>query len=52
MKKLILGLIILLIVIIIAIIYMFRNNEDSNLTKVTLAEVAHTIFLRTTICCY
>ena len=44
MKKLILGLIILLIVIIIAIIYVFKNNEDSNLTKVTLAEVAHTIF--------
>lgn len=44
MKKLFLGLIILLIVIIIAIIYVFKNNEDSNLTKVTLAEVAHTIF--------
>jgi len=44
MKKFILGLIILLLVIIIAIYYVFKNNEKSNLTKVTLAEVAHTIF--------
>lgn len=44
MKKIFLGLIILLIVIIIAIIYMFRKTNNTNLTKVTLAEVAHTIF--------
>ena len=44
MKKIILGLLLLLLVIIIAIIYVFKNNKDKNLTKVTLAEVAHTIF--------
>ena len=44
MKKFILGAILLLLVITIAIYYVFRNDENSNLTKVTLAEVAHTIF--------
>lgn len=44
MKKFLLGAILLLLVIVIAIYYVFRNNEESNLTKVTLAEVAHTVF--------
>lgn len=44
MKKIFLGVIILCLVIIIAIYYVFKNEENSNLTKVTLAEVAHTIF--------
>lgn len=44
MKKFLLGVIILLIVIIIAIYSVFKDDEESNLTKVTLAEVAHTIF--------
>ena len=44
MKKIFIGAIILLIVIIIAIYYVFKEEENSNLTKVTLAEVAHTIF--------
>lgn len=44
MKKFILGAILLLLVIVIAIYYVFKNDEDSKLTKVTLAEVAHTIF--------
>lgn len=44
MKKFIIGIIILLLVIVIAIYSVFKNKEDSNLTKVTLAEVAHTIF--------
>ena len=44
MKKFLIGAIILLIVIIIAIYYVFKEEENSNLTKVTLAEVAHTIF--------
>ena len=38
------GVIILCLVIIIAIYYIFKDNDNSNLTKVTLAEVAHTIF--------
>lgn len=44
MKKLFLGVIILLIVIIIAIYSVFKKEENTNLTKVTLAEVAHTVF--------
>ena len=44
MKKIILGTIILCIIIIITIHSIIKNNEKSNLTKVTLAEVAHTIF--------
>lgn len=44
MKKLLIGIIILLLVIVIAIISIFNEKEETNLTKVTLAEVAHTIF--------
>ena len=44
MKKYLIGVIILFIVIIIAIYSIFKDEEKSNLTKVTLAEVAHTIF--------
>ena len=44
MKKIIIGIIILCLVIIVAIYNVFKKEEDSNLTKVTLAEVAHTIF--------
>ena len=44
MKKYLIGAIILLIVIIIAIYSVFKDEKNSNLTKVTLAEVAHTIF--------
>ena len=44
MKKYLIGVIILFIVIIIAIYSIFKDEENSNLTKVTLAEVAHTIF--------
>ena len=44
MKKIIIGIIILCLAIIIAIYYVFKNEEKSNLNKVTLAEVAHTIF--------
>ena len=44
MKKFFIGVIILCLVIIIAIYCVFRDDEESNLTKVTLAEVAHTIF--------
>jgi len=44
MKKFLLGVIILLLVIVIAIYSVFKDDEESNLTKVTLAEVAHTIF--------
>ena len=44
MKKVFLGIILLCIVIIIAIYSVFKKEEKTNLTKVTLAEVAHTIF--------
>ena len=44
MKKFIIGIIILLLVIVIAIYSVFKDKEESNLKKVTLAEVAHTIF--------
>jgi len=44
MKKIIIGIIILCLAIIIAIYSIFNNDEKSNLKKVTLAEVAHTIF--------
>lgn len=44
MKKFIIGIIILLLVIVIAIYCVFKDKEESNLKKVTLAEVAHTIF--------
>lgn len=44
MRKFFIGVIILCLVIIIAIYYVFNDKEKSDLTKVTLAEVAHTIF--------
>jgi len=44
MKKIFIGVIILFLVIIIAVYYVFKEEDKSNLTKVTLAEVAHTIF--------
>lgn len=44
MKKYLIGVIILFLVIIITIYSIFKDEEKSNLTKVTLAEVAHTIF--------
>lgn len=44
MKKILTGIIILLIAIAIVIFSIFKDEKESNLTKVTLAEVAHTIF--------
>lgn len=44
MKKILLGVILLGIVITIAILSTFKDKENSNLKRVTLAEVAHTIF--------
>lgn len=46
MKKIIISIILFLIIITILIISVFKNNnkENSNLTKVTVAEVAHSIF--------
>ena len=46
MKKIIVSIIIFLIVISILIIGIFKNenNDNTNLTKVTVAEVAHSIF--------
>ena len=44
MKKILTGIIILLITIAIVIFSIFKDEKESNFTKVTLAEVAHTIF--------
>lgn len=46
MKKTIISIILFLIVIIILIVSIFKNKDDENntLTKVTVAEVAHSIF--------
>ena len=46
MKKTIVSIIIFLIIIVILIIGIIqsKNNNNSNLTKVTVAEVAHSIF--------
>lgn len=46
MKKItkIIGLIILLLAIIITILVLNKNSNNNNLTKVTVAEVAHSIF--------
>ena len=44
MKRIIIGIITLCIVVIICVYTVFKKDEDTNLTKVTLAEVAHTIF--------
>lgn len=45
MKKIIISIIILLIIITLLIINIFsKDNNNSNLTKVTVAEVAHSIF--------
>ena len=46
MKKIIVSIILFLIVITILIIGIFKNenNDNTNLTKVTVAEVAHSIF--------
>ena len=44
MKKILTGIIILLIAITIVIFSIFKAEKESNLTTVTLAEVAHTIF--------
>lgn len=45
MKKTIIGILLLCLVIIIAIFTVFKKEENNNnLTKVTLAEVAHTVF--------
>ena len=44
MKRIITGIIILLIAIVIVIFSIFKKEKDDNLTTVTLAEVAHTIF--------
>lgn len=46
MKKIIIGLIIFVIVITSVLVYNLEKNNDDNeiLTKVTLAEVAHSIF--------
>ena len=44
MKRIFMGITILVIVILIAIYNIFKEDGESNLKKVTLAEVAHTIF--------
>ena len=46
MKKTIVSIILFLIVMVILVISLFQNKDDSNstLTKVTVAEVAHSIF--------
>ena len=46
MKKILLSVLLFLVVITILVIGIFKNNEDDNtsLTKVTVAEVAHSIF--------
>ncbi len=44
MKKIFTGIIVLCLVVVIALCYKFREKDDNALTKVTLAEVAHTIF--------
>lgn len=45
MKKTLISIILFLIVVAIIILGIFQNKkEDNNLTKVTLAEVAHSIF--------
>lgn len=46
MKKILLSIILFLVVIAILIIGIFQNKDDENtsLTKVTVAEVAHSIF--------
>ena len=46
MKKIIFGILVILIVVLLAIVAIFKiNNEDNNeLTKVTVAEVAHSVF--------
>ena len=46
MKKIIVSIILFLIVITVLIIGIFKNenNSNTNLTKVTVAEVAHSIF--------
>ena len=46
MKKTIVSIILFLIVIIILVIGLFQNKDDNNtnLTKLTVAEVAHSIF--------
>lgn len=44
MKKIISLLIGVLLIIILCIIFFNKNNKDSNLTKVTVAEVTHSAF--------
>jgi len=44
MKKIIVSFIIFLILIAAVIYTIFNKKEDTNLTKVTLAEVAHSVF--------
>lgn len=46
MKKILLSILLFLVVITILVIGVFRNKDDGNtsLTKVTVAEVAHSIF--------
>lgn len=43
MKKIIISIVCILIIIVVGIVTMFRK-EDSNLTKVKVAEVTHSIF--------